>query len=309
MRKRWSLFTILFLVQMAVHAQVHIAAQTDKQQYLIGDYIRVQLTATGDSTFLYNWPLPQEIATFEYITSGPVDTVHGANGWELHQEIVYSVYDSGSYYFPRVALSYKNIKNNTSYQAYSDSLPFSVQSVAVDTTQAIRPIKDVMDVRVIDYTLLYYIGGFILLSLIGAAIYLIFFFRKKKVKPVAVVTPLSLYESTMLRLKQLDDKKLWQQDALKEYYSELTDIIRYYLEHRFGVHAMESTSDEILAQLYALPLAMQFQESIKFILYTADMAKFAKSKPLPDENMQAMQHAVAFVLATKPEAPKKEVES
>ena len=76
------------------------------------------------------------------------------------------------------------------------------------------------------------------------------------------------------------------------------------MEKRFSINALESTSDEILAQLNNAKVTAQQIEHIRFILELADLAKFAKSRPLQNENIQAMQNAFEFVETTKPEEPK-----
>ncbi len=298
-----------FCVCLELSGQVTVQSHLEKNDFLIGDYIHVRISVVGDSDIIYAWPSAEEIASFDVISADPSDTLRANGKMEIRQDLIYSVYDSGAYYFPQIAMAYKKWRDTTTYYAFSDSVPFMVRTVPVDTTQAFRPIKGVRDVRVRNYTLLYWIGGFVLLSVIGAVIYLIFFNKEKKKAVAPIVTPVSLYVLTIKRLKELDEKKLWQQDELKLYYSELTDIIRYYMEHRFEINAMESTSEEIIAQLSHFNMPVQQIENIRFVLEIADMAKFAKSKPLPGENTQAFQYAMAFVENTKPAEPETTAQS
>ena len=304
MRKGIVFILLLLITSSLLNAQVSVSAKTDKPQYLIGDYIRVQLNVTADSTYILNWPNENTITTYDLITSNPIDTTRINNAYHLSQELVYSIYDSGAYYLPAIKIPYKKLRDTAMYFAFSDSVLFTVQTVPVDTTSTIKPIKEVIQVKVINYAWLYIVGGLLLLAGIILVIYFVFFKRKIQITIKEKVPTISYYDKTIQLLKELDNKKLWQKDDLKEYYSELTEIIRAYMEKRFSINALESTSDEILAQLNNAKVTAQQIEHIRFILELADLAKFAKSRPLQNENIQAMQNAFEFVETTKPEEPK-----
>jgi len=297
---------ILFLLTATylLNAQVSATAKTDKSQYLIGDYIRVQLNVTADSTYVLDWPAENDLTSYDLITSNPIDTTRINNAFHLSQEIVYSIYDSGVYYLPQIKIPYKKLRDTTTYFVFSDSALFIVQTVPVDTTLTIKPIKEVIEVKVINYTWIFIVCGLLLFTGIGVIIYFVFFKNKIKIAIKEKVNTISYYDKTIQLLKELDANKLWQKDDLKQYYSELTEILRSYMEKRFGINALESTSDEIIAQLNNVDLSAVQIEYIRFILELADLVKFAKSRPLQNENIQAMQNAFAFVETTKPADPK-----
>ena len=300
MRIRIFIILLILISTNLLKAQVSATAITDKEEYLIGDYIRVQLNVTADSTFVLDWPTENEIAAYELITSNPVDTSKINNTFQFSQEIVYSIYDSGIYYLPSIKIAYKKLRDTSTYFAFSDSVLFTVQSVAVDTTTSIKPIKEVIDVTTKNYLWIYIVCGILLLAGIGIAVYIAFYKNKIHIQIKDKVPEVSFYDRTIQLLKELETKKLWQNYDLKGYYSELTDIIRAYMEKRFGIHALESTTDEILAQLNNLSISGEQQELIRYILGLADLAKFAKSRPLANENTMAMQNAFEFVEGTKP---------
>ena len=82
---------------------------------------------------------------------------------------------------------------------------------------------------------------------------------------------------------------------MKLYYSELTDIVREYLEQRYGIHAMEQTSDEIFASLRKLDVAEDNKAKLREVLLLADLVKFAKQQPVSADNEAAMENAILFV--------------
>ncbi len=294
---------ILFLSVMlhSVSAQdVKVSSRIDKETYLIGDYIRLQIQATTDSSNQLIWPQAESISTFDIISVNPIDTIRQQSAFILNQEIVYSIYDSGNYAMPAIQFQYKKAGDQQMNSVFTDSINFKVGTVPVDTTSAIKPIKENIDVRVRNFLWLYILIGLAVLGIICFGLYLTFFSKKSIKHILPKAKPKPLYERTLEKLKLLDEKKLWQQDDIKTYYSELTDILRAYMEERYQIKAMESTSDEIISQLAQLQTAPELIEKISYILDVADMAKFAKSKPLPNENTLAMQYAVQYVEATKP---------
>jgi hypothetical protein len=109
-----------------------------------------------------------------------------------------------------------------------------------------------------------------------------------------------------MELEKLRAKKLWQTGKIKDYHTELTDILRKYFEDRFHIMAMESTTAEILEDLEAKTLiAKENREVLSRILLMADLVKFAKYLPLPEEHDHSMEYAVDFINKTysTPEPP------
>ncbi|MEO5787898.1 MAG: hypothetical protein ABIW77_12885, partial [Gelidibacter sp.] len=88
-----------------------------------------------------------------------------------------------------------------------------------------------------------------------------------------------------MALKKLDESDYLQQAELKDYYSELTFIIRRYLDEKVYNRALESTTDELIFRLNLLKDGNQIELSkddirnIETILKRADLVKFAKSAP------------------------------
>jgi len=107
------------------------------------------------------------------------------------------------------------------------------------------------------------------------------------------------HETALEELKKLEGERLWQQGLVKQYHSRLTDIVRTYIEHRFGIIAMEMTTGEIMQSVRNMHFESTSAEKLSHILTLADMVKFAKLQPLPGENEMCMQHAYEFINATK----------
>ncbi|MDO4970808.1 MAG: cell wall anchor protein [Bacteroidales bacterium] len=117
--------------------------------------------------------------------------------------------------------------------------------------------------------------------------------RVKKRKPP--------YEEAVERLNLLKSKQLWQNGREKDYYTGLTDILREYIDRRFGINAIEMTSSEIIDALKNNSETQLVNDQLSEILAIADFVKFAGQRPLADDNERSFQRAVNFVDATKPQ--------
>jgi hypothetical protein len=143
------------------------------------------------------------------------------------------------------------------------------------------------------------------LVLIGLTTFVVLYFKKNKKVPAPVIEPVvkeTLTEKYLRLLDELEARKIWHSgnvEAVKEYYTQLTDILRVYIEERFRTAMMELTTDEILHKVRMHKEMNSQQDILASILYTADLAKFARAQPSPAEHMQAMEHAKQFVVNTK----------
>jgi low affinity Fe/Cu permease len=120
--------------------------------------------------------------------------------------------------------------------------------------------------------------------------------EKERIEKPEVIIPADI--TALQQLTKLDKAQLWQGGRIKEYHSELSEIIRRYTENRFNFIALELATDEIISELKSKVNNEQLA-SITILLQRADLAKFAKSKPDEDENKESMQLAKYFVGQTK----------
>ena len=93
----------------------------------------------------------------------------------------------------------------------------------------------------------------------------------------------------------LKEKNLWQEGKVKEYYTDLTDIAREYLEGQFSIDAVEMTSDEILEEVKAIRLEDRTLGKLRETLTMADLVKFAKAFPTPSDNETSFSNVNAFI--------------
>lgn len=232
-----------------------------------------------------------------------VDTVQHSNGLlTLAQDLTVYAFDSATLYIPPfefVSSAGDTLRTNS--LALRVFVPF--EGVEVDP-QKFCDLKDVQDP---EFVLMDYIWWFliplIILALAAAGWFGWRYWQQhKKDAPVEApkVKLVPAHVEAMQALDQLASKKLWQNGQDKQFHTELTEILRYYIERRFDVPAMEKTSDEILDELYELAESQKASlANLKQILQLADLAKFAKYKPLPDEHQLSFMNAKMFVEQTK----------
>lgn len=225
----------------------------------------------------------------------------GNNRKELKQDIIIQAFDSGMYAMPSV---YFVSANDT---VATDNPVLKVLPVGIDSLKTIHDYADVSDVDrkffdyfpdwVTDYGLL------ILIAIIAIAVSLYAYFkwlREGKIPLMPKRKPVPPYELAIGQLQQLKTEKLCERGEEKQFYTKLTDILRIYLNGRFGINAMEMTSTQIMEALRANEDTRNSEQMMQQILETADFVKFAKVRPLPEDNNLAMTSAISFVEGTKP---------
>ena len=223
------------------------------------------------------------------------------NREQISRDLILQAFDSGLYVIPPVAYI---VGHDT---VLSDPLSLKVIPVPVDTTQDIIDIKPVEGVPfrlldwVPDWMADYWWAWLLALLLIAGALYYYFKWYRHGRNPLRPEKKrLPAYEEAMLNLEALKQRQLWQNGQEKEYFTGLTDILRVYIDRRFGVNAVEMTSTEIVKTLKERGETKAVNEQLSMILEMADIVKFAAVRPLADDNELAFQRAVNFVEETKP---------
>jgi hypothetical protein len=290
------------LISVCTFAQTSFEIIPDSTQITIGDHLGILLKLKTQKENIIAFPLfsGDTIGKLEIIERKKIDTLFINNIAEYSQRLVISAFDSGTYTITNIAA----IVNNTD-TSIADPFTIYAKTLAVDTSQPIKAIKAPIDVKLelSDYKYFILASLLLLIAIIGLIIYL----KRKKAPEVKaekhnITLPPHVW--AIQELKALDVEKLWQKDEHKKYYSRLSDILRTYLELRYKVLALESTTEEIQVLLRTIKIKKELKENLIEMLTTADFAKFAKLNPLPDQNIRSMDIAIDFVEKTKPEEVK-----
>lgn len=301
---RLILFYILFLSSSLFFAQnPKVNAKVETSNIKIGEQFKYEISVNE----IDNVILPKlELTGLEIIDSAKIDTLRN----KLIQKYIITGFDSGSFYIPQQQVFIKN-------QNYlTDSLLINVATVEVDTTKVKKfPIKSLKEEPyVFDDFKVYIYLILAALAIIGFWIYW-FVIRKRKVEEEApTYIALAPFEEAIFKLNELDEKLLWQNNKVKEYYSELTEIIRNYIEREINFPALEKTSDEIIETLNDFNSSETIETTKENILKLrrlfneADLVKFAKSKPLAPEIEENRREAEDIIKNLNKKEIKKEDE-
>ncbi len=294
------LFSFFFFLFSSI-AQVSANFYFDSTKIQIGDHLGVKFSVKQQEGSLVQFPVFKDtLGDFEIVETQKKDTAKIGSETLFTQRIIVSAYDSGLYSILPQKIYFT--QNGSLDSVYTDVQFVEVNTLPVDTSKPVKPIKPPLDVslKLSDYLpYIIGIGGGIILLLLGWWLYRKY--RNKEVKPAPPVVPKELaHVWAMKELQKLEQEKVWQKEEPKVYYTRLTDIMRLYLEYRFNVWAMESTTDEIQRMIFRDDVPEDVQQKFLDVLKLADLVKFAKLAPLPDEHQRCLTNARDFVKATVP---------
>ena len=289
----------VFLITLAQAQEPKISARIDSSRYKVGDWILLHVAAElphgVDSLVL---AAKDSLGGFEILNVEKSAPGNSQQEWTLRL----TMFDTGDVYIPPVPFSYRNQPDTTQRIAYSNPVAVSIVAIPFDPKGDIKDIKPPLDAP---WKFEDFLPFLIALLVIALALLAYFYYRKWKKRRekgfVAVKPSLPPAQVALAALRILEDKHLWQQGKIKQYYSEVTEIIRRFLEDQYGVLALESTSDEILDQLMKLPEAQALLREFRSFFTTADLVKFAKHLPTPDDHENELRWGYELVRSMIPQ--------
>lgn len=308
MKLLFRLYCLFFCSVLALPAGAQTAivnARVDATKITVGDQVKLFIEATNNAKqSRLQWAvIPDTFNSLEIVEKGKIDTVQHGDIVTYKQRLLVTGFDSGSFRIP--AFTFPVIPTSgTPYTLATDSFQLLVQTVPVDTTKGYKGIKEIITVKSTWRDYIWLIAGGALLILL-LTIVIIYFLKHKRTQiptPVPKKPVETPQERAMRLLNELEQQQLWQANRIKEYYVQLTDILRSYIEERFRTPAMELTTDELLQKAKMHPELRAYYDQLANILYTADLAKFAKAQPLPHEHTSTMELTKQLIIQTKPVA-------
>ena len=266
------------LISLVGYGQV--SSSIDSTAIKIGEELFYKINVKADTTAIVVFSEEQTFQPLEMINSYAIDTTKKENYYQLTKTYGLTQFDSGVYTIPKQKI---RIGDNL---FFTDSLQIQVNPVVVDTTkQKLFGIKPFIEVEKNRSGIL---GTLVLIMLsllvIGGVLYW-FIWRKKPMTEAEKIAALKPYERAKLALEKLDEERYFENQEIKTYYSDLTLILRQYLDEKVYEQSLESTTDELIFRLKTLEAANQIKLSketirnIETILKRADLVKFAKSEP------------------------------
>lgn len=311
MKKQISYLIFLLFLFAKIGAQsLTVNAVLDSSKIRIGEQVKLHLYVNYDANAVpklnIQWPQIGDTITenIDVVSTSAIDTTipdKTKPGFiQMHQQFIISPFDSGYHVIP--AFKFK-INNDTSNLFLTPTLMLEVHTVPTDSSLA--KTKDVKSIFNEEFNWMWYKNHIIIgigLAILIAAIIIIRNYIIKKRKPIAIIDEgpkIPAHIKALETLEKIKQERIWTEGKYKEYYSSVADTIRLYLEERYTVPALESTTDEIMLAMRSQVVDSVSKEKLQQILQFSDLVKFAKMTPIEHQNEQILMNAFDFVNGTK----------
>ena len=279
-----NILLTLLLFQNPLFSQ--IVTKIDTNNIIIGDHINFSL----ESEIIENevWPIFKDsLGQLEIISKTKIDSTKTNDGWILKQNFIVTQWDSGFFKTPIIQIGNKK----------SQQYIITVNTIPIDQEKEFYDIKKPINIPLKFIEILPYILLFLIIVMIIIFTRKYLKNRKPEIKkPEIIEKIIPAYVTALDDLEKLNTEKKWQSGNIKDYYSDISDIIRTYIEDGLSTPAMEMLTKDII---HALKNKNINTENLNSLLNTADLAKYAKSKPSSNENELIMKIAIDFVHQTK----------
>lgn len=293
---------------LGILLSVVVSAQVDSTTLFIGDQTTLHLSATVSEGEQVALPLIDRQVTdgIEVVDRTKIDTIREKDGRiSYKQDLTLTSFKDSLFYVEPLnfVVGGDTIKSNS----FSINVVQPFDLAAMDSTEAITDIKPVMRAKVWWWGIIRWILLALLLAGLAAGAYFLHRWwlrhmaaKEEKIDP-ELLRPCD--EVALEKLDKIKEEKAWQTGEHKRYFSELTYVIREYIGRRYDVRSTEKTSDDTLAAMKPILTEQDQKElyqKLEKMLRLADLVKFAKWQPTPDENELSLMAAYTFVKETKP---------
>ena len=301
----FSIFIYISIISSSFGQDVNVKSSFDSTKIYIGDQVKFSITVEKPSGLNLSIPVFRDTLCKNIdIISGPrIDSTSLQNGrTKIIEKYLITSFDSGRYQVSPVYVEAKNEGGIKRY--YSDYSILDVLRVKIAPADTTAKIFDIIKPYKAPVTLGEMLPWILIIILAGVIAYAIIRFLRKLKKSEngteAYIPPEPAHVIAFRELERLKNEELWQKGEIKKYYTTLTEILRQYLENRFRVYSLELTTGETLEALVKTGFKRNGSyNDLRSVLYGADLVKFAKYNPVPEENETHYQNSWNFVLATK----------
>jgi len=284
---------------------VNVRAAVDRSVITIGDRVRYSLTVEADPSVEFELPpFGEELGGFSILDHGVEETRDRSGRHVASQWYELDTYTVDTYVIVPAAIAYRD-ESGEQHTVAVPPVTVRVESL-LDKSGEEDQLRDIKPpVSIARPKTPYYIGAGIagMAALCAAAVWLVRRRRSRAAEP-----PLPPWQVAYAQLARLREMDLPGEGKIDLYYVYLSDIVRHYIENRFGLRAPEMTTEEFLAVVAGgVGLPQGHEQLLTTFLSNCDMVKFARYGPSREEMMSAFESAVRFVdetaygLAAEPE--------
>lgn len=289
------LHIIFICCGIAIYAQdVQFSVGVDSNEVLIGDVIHLTVKLSYPTEkYALIFPNINEMFTspFKIIEQGKIDTTEGSRYTTMQQTTTIASYDSGLYMLPKLHVNGLRTDADSSIDIIADSLLIRVSEVPININ---GDIKDIVDAKIISerWEKIGIISAMILLVLLIIGLIIYWWIEKRKLQKNK---PINVYDVVMKRMKAIENNLPNNIDEAKEYYSTITDTIKYYIQQRWKMPITDKTSMETIRLLQEHKHTLQIVPALQNIFSLADMVKFAKMDSSASQNKENYTNAINII--------------
>ncbi len=299
--RKLLLLTLAFSLVWA-QGSIEVESKIDRSEMLIGDVIEYSILAKHDPDIeVKELPMAANLGQFEirdYTVHDPVKS-----DGKILERIDYqiSTFDTGEYTIPPVAIKYTVAQDSVVKSIKTEPLTITVNSLNPDEAGDIRDIKPPLAPAPNYKNLILLIVGIVLVLLLTVGIYIVLRRRKqgKPLFPQRTEPPRPPHEVALEALHRLRQSDLLATGQVKTFFSELSEILRVYIEDRYFIDAMEMTTREMLAALREQTADTESIEMLREVAETADLVKFAKFMPTENTHNRSLNLGFEFIERTR----------
>lgn len=277
---------------------VEVSATVEPQTVAIGDTVRFSISITAPQDYQIELPgFEEDLGGFAIKDFGTEQKTRWGKQY-IEKWFLLDSYVSGTYEIPEVVVTYTPAESDLSEEILTEPLEVIVESV-LETTSGQTDIYDIKPPRSLPsrWGLILIVAG-VLISICVAVI--LFFIMRKKSAGEPIIPPKPAHEIAYKALDALEAHDLISQGLIKEFFSELSLIVRHYVEDRFDIRAPEMTTEEFLESVKASDeLRSEQKKVLREFLEQSDMVKFAKYGPAPEEIKMNFAAARRFIDETR----------
>lgn len=300
---KWLTVVMIMAPLLFLHAQsIRITATLDSTNYRVGDWIRIQLSAEHpfETKMRWNRPVVIDAPGFEKLAESAIDSIEHNDFLTERKMITVTTFDTGVRQIPPITCYYE--QKGVIDSALSNPLSVYIAAVAIDTAAAARPLKGIFTIAATGQSIAWYLLPFLLLILIALAAWNYFHQKTKlnKHQSQPEADTRLPHEKAYDLLMSLELEKPWEHDLVKEYYVQVTQILREYIETGLELPALENTTQELLVSLRKKSLDEKLILQLSDDLNLADLVKFAKVQPATASHLRILHTVKDFIQKTTP---------
>jgi len=304
--KRWIWILYILLIETGIgfsqEGNVSVESRVDRSKITIGDRIKYSIFVTKDENLEVEMPeVGANLGAFEILDYNDPEPQKENGKIQQRREYIISTFDVGEFEIPPVTIRFANKGDTVWQELTTEKIKIEVESLKPSEAGDIRDIKPPLELqRDLKTIIRLSIAGVVLILL---ALLIYYFIKRKKegksLLPKRVKAPRSAHEIALEELDQLTHSDMLEQGEVKRFYSELSEIIRKYMEGRFYIVAIEMTTEQLINNMKQVEIENNIIELTYEFLDSCDLVKFAKYIPTQQENELAIQQAYDIVNLTK----------